>query len=208
MKKILTSLSYWRPVGVAIILLGGLSYAAIQQVYRTSLNDPQIQIAEDIVSGLQDGKPLGQFAQQTDLDKNLSPYVIVYNDKHEAISHSGTLGGVVPVPPAGVFDYALKHGQDRITWEPKPGIRSAIVVMPYKHDPDAGFVLVGRSMREVEKRENNLAKMVSLGIAITLVLSFLTAVAGDMWRHRSTVKVEHEDKKEDEVDTEEQESLL
>ena len=37
----------WLPLGVAVTLVCALIYATVQQNYRQSANDPQIQMAED-----------------------------------------------------------------------------------------------------------------------------------------------------------------
>ena len=44
--------SHWLPLGGAIVILCAFAYAAIQQSYRTALNDPQIQMVEDAQAAL------------------------------------------------------------------------------------------------------------------------------------------------------------
>jgi len=61
-----------------------------------------------------------------------------------------------------VFDYVRQHGEDRITWQPEPGVRSATVVTSYG-GAHPGFVLAGRSLRLVEERVDQLGLMVGLG---------------------------------------------
>ena len=43
-----------------------------------------------------------------------------------------------------------RRGEDRLTWQPEPGVRSATVVVHYQ-GAQAGFVMAGRSLREVGK---------------------------------------------------------
>lgn len=69
------------------------------------------------------------------------------------IAGSGTLDGKLPTLPPGVFDFTRQNGQDGITWQPQPDVRSAIVVVHY-NGLQSGFVLAGRSLREVEIRED------------------------------------------------------
>ena len=90
--------------------------------------------------------------------------------------------GTVPDYPVGIFDYVQKKGQDRVTWQPEAGVRMATVVVPYKN----GFVMAGRSLTEVEKRESqveSLSGLTMLGIwAVTLIVIVLGELVG---RHKS-----------------------
>ncbi len=51
---------------------------------------------------------------------------------------------------------ASRVGEDRITWQPEPGIRSAVVVVHYT-GATPGYVMAGRSLREVEWRIDRLS---------------------------------------------------
>src|SRR6266536_2297586 len=76
---------------------------------------------------------------------------------------------------AGIFDYVKQNGEDRLTWQPQTGIRSAIVVTQFK-GTTSGFVLAGRSLREVGKREDSLEQILGLGSIVLLVVTFLATV--------------------------------
>ncbi len=52
MKRILFS---WIPFAVVLTAVALMVYAAVQQVYRSSANDPQIQMAEDTAARLAAG---------------------------------------------------------------------------------------------------------------------------------------------------------
>ncbi len=178
--------------------MSGLLYAVVQQNYRTSLNDPQIQISEDIAAGLSEGRSLNQFNQQVDISKSLASFIIVYDDTGKPVASSGALDGKVPVPPNGVLEYTRQHKEDRISWEPKPGVRSAIVINRFATDKASGFVLVGRSMKEVEARQSRLLQMIGAGLVVTLLVSFALDFVGDFWRQRAMVA--NVNKKEETVD--------
>jgi hypothetical protein len=171
----------WIPFAVAITLLCGLVYAAVQQDLRIGANDPQIQIAEDAAQALAAGaNPQNIVPQyQTDIATSLSPYIILFNDQGQAVLSSAILNGKAPAVPSGVFDYARQHGETRVTWQPQKGIRSAIVVRRIQNasGTNVGFVLVGRSLREVEIREDNLLLMVALGWFATMVAVFAAIAA-------------------------------
>jgi hypothetical protein len=54
-----------------------------------------------------------------------------------------------------VLGSAVATGVDVISWQPRGGVRAAIVVVPYEGSTARGTVLVGRSLRAVEVRETN-----------------------------------------------------
>jgi len=158
--------------------LSGLLYAAVQQDLRQSANDPQIQMAEDTAAKLADGQQVQNVvpAEKVDIANSLAPYIIVFDATGKPIASSVQLNGQTPTIPSGVFDYVRQNGEDRITWQPQSGVRSAIVVTQFK-GPNSGFVLAGRSLREVEIREDDIMHLILLGwIAILLVTLLATAI--------------------------------
>ena len=46
----------WLPLGLVTLILCGLVNLAVQQNYRMSANDPQIQAAEDVAAAISQGK--------------------------------------------------------------------------------------------------------------------------------------------------------
>src|SRR5579863_675056 len=147
-KRFQQAFKAWLPFAVIIVIFSGLVYAAVQQNYRTSANDPQIQVAEDIAGAISQGQAAPDTivpANPTvDMTQSLSAFVIIYSSTSSPIGGSVALDGKIPSLPAGVADYAALHGQDRFTWEPKPGVRIAAVVSHFT-GPVSGFVLAGRS---------------------------------------------------------------
>lgn len=77
--------------------------------------------------------------------------------------------------PQGVLDSAQQHGQNRVTWQPEPRVRSAAVTVPFG-GAQPGYVLAGRSLREVEQREDNLLLLALLGGLITLGATLVATV--------------------------------
>ncbi len=173
--KLFLAFRAWIPLAVAVTVLSGLVYVAVQQNYRMNANDPQIQLAEDVANGLSNGKKLGQFNEQLDMAKSLSAFMIVYDDKGTPVASSVALNGNVPTISAGVMDYVRTHGEDRLTWEPQPGIRNAIVVTRYT-GTSTGFILAGRSLREVEQRERMLTFYVFSAWVAAVILLFVAVV--------------------------------
>jgi hypothetical protein len=159
----------WLPLGFLAIVLCGLVYLAVQQSLRLSANDPQIQMAEDAAVSINNGtEPLLLVPQgSVDISTSLSPYLIIFNASGTPIAGNGLLEGALPSLPPGVFSYTRASGEDRFTWQPRAGVRSAVILV-HTNDPNAEFVLAGRSLREVESREDQL--MVNVGIALITAL--------------------------------------
>lgn len=147
-------------------------YTISQQVLRMSANDPQIQMAEDATQRLNSGEDAVRVVpeRKVDVAASLEPFVIVYDDAGRPTTSSAILDGAAPTLPRGVFDFVRSHAQERVTWQPKPGVRIASVVVRTAN----GFVVAGRNMREVEIRENNVLKLALLGwLAASAALTFL-----------------------------------
>jgi hypothetical protein len=164
MNVFLQILKQWLPLAAALTLLCGIIYATVQQIYRSNANDPQIQMAQDAVYSLSNGSRPESLVRSTpvEISRGLTPYLIIYDEKGNTLASDGVLDGKVPAMPNGVLEYSKDHGSDIITWEPRNGVRSALVIQPFSGTMD-GFVVAGRSLRVVEDRESNLVAMIGLG---------------------------------------------
>ncbi|MEK7559619.1 MAG: hypothetical protein AAB521_04915 [Patescibacteria group bacterium] len=163
------------PFVVATTLICGLIYVSVQQVLRQTANDPQIQIAEDVSGALSTGVPPQAIANPngTDLKKSLATFIIIYDSSKSAVLSSATLDGKTPELPKGVFDEVGKKGQRSFTWEPKKGTRVAAVVQKYS-GKSSGYVLVGRSIREIEKRELMLEQGMGIAWIVILIATYVS----------------------------------
>jgi hypothetical protein len=171
-------------MAAAVTALAGLIYVVVQQNYRQSANDPQIQLAEDSAARLGAGaQPQAVVGADTvDLVRSLSPFLIVYDDKGNPVASSAQLNGQTPSLPAGVFSSVRESGEDRLTWQPQEGVREAAVIVQFGGS-QPGFVLGGRSLTEVEKRVDQLTWMVGVGwlatMLGTLVACAIVLLVGD-----------------------------
>ena len=167
--------STWLPLAVAIAVLSGLVFVAVQQDYRMSANDPQIQIAEDVAQAIVSNKASPDSIvppePTVDITQSLATFVAIYSATGTPIGSSVAIDGKLPVVPSGVLDKALANGENRLTWQPKAGARFAVVVASFG-GKEPGFVLVGRSLKEVENREHQLAILVAVGAAVAWLLTF------------------------------------
>lgn len=149
------------------------AYTLSQQIIRQAADDPQTQLAEDAAQALENGQAIDSLIsidQTVDLKKSLAPYLIIYSNELKAVVASGQLDGRTPTPPTGVFDFAKDKGENRLTWQPQKDVRQAIVVKHYNN----GYVLAGRSLREVEARERQLLNLALVGWLAALLLSWLS----------------------------------
>ena len=93
--------------------------------------------------------------------------------------------GEKPRFAAGVFGSMARNGEARFTWQPAPGVRAATVITSFDGS-SKGFVLAGRSLREVEQLEDHIFAVVALGLAGGLVVTLaatvaITAIATMLW---------------------------
>ena len=163
----------WIPLAVVTTALVGFTYLGVQQSYRSGLNDPQVQLAEDGAARLDEGATPASVAGtgSVDIARSLAPFVIVYDAANAPLASSGHLDGSAPRPPAGVLDAARAAGSDTVTWQPRQGVRIASVSVATK---DGRVVLAGRNMREVEARVDNLTAMAGLAWAAAFVGALVT----------------------------------
>ncbi len=174
-------LIYWL---AAALLVSGVYltiYAAVQHSLRVGANDPQIQLAEDTAVRLGQGHPAADsLGDAVDVAASLAPFLIVYDPSGAVVASSARLAGRTPTLPAGVLGAATPGHASRLTWQPRPGVRLASVVVATPQ----GYVLAGRSLREVERRERDeelvigAAWLVSLGLlAATFLITRLPVFA-------------------------------
>lgn len=175
---IMRAFARWLPIAAAVTGLALAVILAVQTDLRLSGNDPQIQMAEDAADALADGTDIASVVPATNVDlrTSLAPFLIVFDDQGAPIAASAELDGRMPQVPAGVFDYVRENGEDRVSWQPDPGVRIAAVVVKVD-SPGRGFVLAGRSLREVEARKSVVQSQVGAGwlaiLAATLVATWL-----------------------------------
>jgi len=179
MQKIKTIFRIWLPFVVVITAFCGLGYASVQQAYRQGANDPQIQMAEDAAAALTDGGSADAIvpANQVPVDQSLAPFLIVYDAKGAVLASSAALDGQTPSLPEGVLDSARQMGEDRITWQPRDGVRIAAVIVPYQ----GGFVLAGRSLREVESRVDQLTTFAGLTWLLAVAATLAVIAFGEFF---------------------------
>jgi hypothetical protein len=180
-------LVYLFVIGIITIIFGVI-YATVQQSYRSGADDPQIQLARDINLRLHEGKTVdGFFIDSINIGQSLSSFAVLYDANGKALRSSGFLNGKMPELPRGVFHFAKENGEHEVTWQPRSGVRMAIVIAR-SNSSSVGFVAAGRSLQEVEIREHNLITMIFIGWIACIGLILLFAII-QFYKHKQTVKI-------------------
>ena len=151
-------------------------YASVQQSYRTTANDPQIQLASEIKQRLENSESIQDFFPKdtVDLSKSPSVFAMLLDNQNHVTHSSGFLHNENPMLPKGVLDFVKTNGEDRVTWQPQPNVRMATVIMKINTD-NISYVAVGRSLKEVEVRESNLVFMTFVGWIICIAIIAINA---------------------------------
>jgi hypothetical protein len=166
-----SSNSGW-PLAAAITILAGSLYVTVQQSIRLGANMPQVQMAEDAALALASNPTLEEVlpAGKVDIALSQAPYLIIFNAQGFPIGSTGFLQGAIPALPKGVFDTTRLKGEDRISWQPEPGVRSAAVIVPVSGGA-GGFVLAGRSLREAEKLIDTVTLLAGIGWGASMLVT-------------------------------------
>jgi hypothetical protein len=182
MKLSVIKMSHTTRLGLAYFTLAfsitGLVFVTVQQNLRMGANDPQIQLAEDIAADLDSGRSPASLSnsEEVDMRTSLAPFIIVTDANKKVVVSTGTLDGRNATPPDGAFDAAKLSPthQNRITWQPAPGVREAAVIVANKD----GYVVAVRSLREVEAREDQaqIYAFVTLGALIVVGLVLIVVI--------------------------------
>jgi hypothetical protein len=166
-----------RVVGVTAAVLGLVTVVVAAILYQFALkepaNHPQIEVAGAAVARLNAGADPASVLPANQVEIG-SPdlYVMVLDSNRMVLATSAHLDGETVVPPAGVFEYVSAHGDDRITWQPAPGVRSAIVVEAFR----GGFVVAGRTLSDSENLEGPLVRMAILAWVAVVVIGGIVMV--------------------------------
>ena len=179
---ILTVLRYWLAPAAAATLLAFMIYLVAQQSLRLSANDAPMQMAEDTAAALEAGQaPASLVGAPVDVAKSLAPFAIIYDDTGQVVASTARLDGAPPILPPGVLENVRMGGESRITWQPQPGVRLATVITRV-NGASPGFVVAGRSLREIERRIDELGLLIGVAwlgtLGVTLVVAALAAALG------------------------------
>jgi hypothetical protein len=167
-----STLQRWLPLAFLSLIFATVSYFGVQQVMRQDGNDPQVQLAEDVAAAMDAGATSADIVPQTsvDMSKSLSPFVLIYDKSNKLSGSDAVIGTAKPEIPSDILDTARSSGSHRFTWEPQSGTRAAVVAMKDKNE---NIVVVGRSLREIESRTQQMMMLFGGALAVALIGTFL-----------------------------------
>jgi hypothetical protein len=172
----------WILSAVIVTCFCGLIGVVVQQSFRQEANDPQIQMAKEMSAAFLNN----QFTEETlkssfetfipskiqvNVETSLSPWIQIYDASGENLYSSMMTSDAQSTPrvPKEVFERVDKQGENRITWQPKKGIRQAIVVTKFSGLRN-GYIVAGRSLAEVEHRIGSMWMFIGIGWFSMMVL--------------------------------------
>lgn len=186
--RILDRLVPWIVGAFAVTVAIAAVYLGLQQLNRSAADDAGERLASQVVAVGGDGGFSGGggavggvtastgAAARVDLAASLAPFFVVYDRSGDPIAGTGYLGGQLARIPVGVVRSALAAGVDRVTWQPRPGLRFATVAL---RDGDR-VVMAAQSLKPVEDRIDRLGLMVVVGW-IAAVFLLAVGAAAHLW---------------------------
>lgn len=174
--RVVTAMRYWVPLAVAVTGLVLLVHLAVQQDLRMGGNDLPAQIAQDTAASIAKGSEPWTVTGRDDIDiaASLSTWTLVFDDSGTLVAGTPALDGKRAVPPTGVFTVAKTSGEDRVTWQPRPGVRQALVAV--RIAGGRGVVMAGRSLRETEAHIDQQARIAIAAWAAIMAATLVAAL--------------------------------
>jgi hypothetical protein len=150
---------------ILVTLFSSMVYGVAQQTLRMSANYIPFQLATDVVNKLENGFSPNSVALpiKIEISNSLYPFVMILDQNKKVLVTSATLSGNVPEIPQGTFDWVTAHGQDKVTWQPFPGVREALVIDKYRNGPISGYVVAGGTLKLTEDTIDKLGKDILIG---------------------------------------------
>lgn len=154
------------------VLVFGTIYVVAQQTQRQGADDAPARLASAVAA---DGSlaTAGRF----DLRSRLDAFAMRVRPDGRIIRDAVTLDGRPAVPPAGVLAAAVRSGTDRVTWEPAPGLRFAVVAV----SSGGEVVVAGQSLAPAERRIDQLGILIATAGFATAAVAIVGLYAAVGW---------------------------
>ena len=156
-------------------------YVVAQQVGRRSADDvPRAIVAEQVAALSSRGPSTGLPAVEpaVAVSSQSGPFVIVYDSAHRVLSSSALLDAT-PGLPTGTLDDAVSRGGTSVTWQPRVGVREAVIAQPWSGPAGSGVVFAGVGLGATEDRARSVLVAVTAGwVLVVLALTAALVVLG------------------------------
>jgi hypothetical protein len=129
-----------------------------QEVTRSSADDVPRAQAQRAADALSRGGAPPQVAPAaaTDLATDLGPFLTLHGANGAVQATTAQLDGVMPQVPRAVLAQARAHRIDRVTWQPRAGVREAVIALAWHSTTAQKVVVAGNSLRPSEDRQAQL----------------------------------------------------
>lgn len=167
----------WLPFAFISTTLCALVFGLTQQMQRLSADEVPARIAQDAAALLERGtgaaSVVGMYS--VDMERSLSPFLIVLSDSGAVVASTATVAGQTPLPPFGMLNEAVMNGEQRVTWELRQDLRYATVIKRYEGERP-GFVVAGQNLREVDARTTLALHYALIAWGVSLLLTLLAVI--------------------------------
>lgn len=160
------------PLFVGVLGVAFLVYLTMQQMERQAMNDPQITMADTLgVALARNESDVASLipARRVHIQTELSPWVEIYDRDFNPILGNGYYLNALAKVPKGVLQQPGAGISNKVTWQPAPGVRQALVVYTIPRADGTVYVVSGRSMREGELRISQIGMLVALGTVVIMI---------------------------------------
>lgn len=162
--------------GLLLTVIFGSIYGVAQQIERQGANDAPMRLASQLAStSAETGANADSAGDRVDLARSLALFSVIYDSSGAPVSGTGYLDGALATLPRGVINAARATGEDRVSWQPREGLRFAIVAIA----AGPNVIVAGQSLAPSESRTDALGAFVFASWAGTIVL--LAAGVGAVW---------------------------
>lgn len=183
MRKAKNYFLIWLIVMFLITFTSLLVYSAAQQTLRQGANENPAILATETKLKLERGiSPKDAVpAEKFDISKSLNTFVMVYDSNNNLVSSSAIIENKEPSYPKGVLNYVSNKGEDRVTWQPKEGLRFATIAIKYNN----GYIVAGQSLFETERTAANIGLLILMAWACGAVFSTVLLFAVYLFQKRN-----------------------
>lgn len=179
MKKFI---SIWLILMLAGIFTAGCAYISTQQSLRSGADGPAVTAVRQAMVKLENGEtPQNALPEKTDIRTSQTPFVYIYDSDKNLVASSAAYGSESIAYPVSVLSEIDKRGENRVTWQPKTGLRFATVGIQFV----GGYIIGCYPLSETENTISHISALLLIGSALYAVGSaVILGVAGTFMGHK------------------------
>lgn len=145
---------FWLIMMLSGALLVAYVFSATQLAARRQLDDALVNQLDSARAQLAAGAAASSVVPEYRLDPSVhtGQFVIVTNAKRVVLASGIELAGATPLPPENAFVAASERSPRLFTWRLKDDLPVAAAVAAFRSFSGEGYVIVGRSLAEHQRR--------------------------------------------------------